>query len=65
MRQNNTNNMTITEQLVKIKNETCVYSCKYLQEVYLEEEDVQLRIVKMQGYCHDCPLSRLHFERKI
>lgn len=58
MRKNNINDMTITEQIVKIREDGCKYACKYRE--YYEEGDEVLAKVSLQGYCHECPLMRLH-----
>lgn len=65
MRQNNILDMTICEQLEKIKSEMCssycmypeLYKVKYLQEEFENEEEAQetMRIT----VCENCPLVKL------
>lgn len=56
--------MTIIEQLVQIKNETCDFACMFKE--YLEDsiKDPKERNEKLRGYCNRCPLNRLSFKRK-
>lgn len=61
MRKNNMAEMTITEQIAKIKNDVCDYACKYLEKTN-ENSDKQVATAVLQGYCHDCPLGRLHYD---
>lgn len=50
-RKNNTNDMTITEQIEVIRAEICDQICKYRETVDDEEELYKL--------CEHCPLGRL------
>lgn len=64
MRRNNMAEMTITEQIVKIKEDVCEYACKY-RELYRDKfpsDDVSF-LANLQGYCHGCPLNRLYYGR--
>lgn len=62
MRKNNPERMTITEQLIAIKEDACEYACMFKE--YLEDEikDPELRKEKLRGYCERCPLTKLYFE---
>lgn len=62
MRRNNPNEMTVTEQIALIKEDTCRYACRHLENVELEFNDPLLQKAKLQGFCHECPLNKLHFE---
>ena len=62
MRKNNKLEMSIVEQIVQIREEICVYSCKYMEQAKKEHKDDTLRKVYIQGYCHDCPLNNLHYK---
>lgn len=66
MRRNNILNMTVTEQIAKIKKDVCYYACKY-REFYKDKcrEDDVLFLASMQGYCHECPLNKLHYGAEI
>ena len=62
MRRNNVLNMTVTEQIAKIKNDVCDYVCKY-REYYADKypEEKALFLASLQGFCHECPLNKLHY----
>lgn len=61
MRQNNTEEMTIVEQIIAVKEETCKFACMFREYVNDEYEDEQKRKEILKGYCARCPLGRLHF----
>lgn len=61
MRKRNFKDMTVVEQLIKIREDTCLYACKYRDKVDVEYDNETLRKVAMQGYCHECPLMKLHY----
>ena len=60
MRRNNFNEMTIVEQLIAIKEETCKFACMFREYVKDEYENEQKRKEVLDGYCERCPLGRLH-----
>lgn len=57
---NNSNEMTIVEQIIKLKGETCNFACMYLEYVNDEFEDEDKRKEVLKGYCERCPLNKLH-----
>ena len=61
VRTNNVNNMTIVEQIIKVKEETCTFACMFLEYVNDEYEDEEKRKEVLKGYCVRCPLNNLHF----
>ena len=63
MRRNNEAEMTIVEQLLKIKEETCEYACGWMENLKMEcgEDDVLYK-VHLQQYCQRCPLNKIHIE---
>lgn len=62
MRRRNADRMTIVEQLVNIREQVCIYSCIYKRQVEEAYDDEELRKAVLQGYCHDCPLTKLHYD---
>lgn len=64
MRRNNTQDMTIVEQLVAVKEDICRYACKFKEDVELEYPDPITQKAMLQGYCHECPLSKIHYENE-
>lgn len=61
MRKVNPNRMTVVEQLVSIREATCDYACKHKERVEQEQKDPLIQKVVIQGYCHDCPLAKVHY----
>ena len=65
MRKNNPSRMTVVEQLVKIREDVCVYACKYREDAQERHGgDMTMVRLEVQRYCHDCPLAKVHFDRK-
>lgn len=64
MRKINQAEMTIVEQLIEIKKETCNFACLFKEYVNDEFKDEQKRQEILKGYCERCPLTRLHFSGK-
>ena len=65
MRRNNANRMTVVEQLIEIREEVCEYSCKYRDIAKNQYSgDVTMQKLFIQGYCHHCPLTKVHFNGK-
>ena len=62
MRKNNISNMTVVEQIIAIKEDTCLYACKHIEQTKKDYHDPQVQLVMLQGYCQGCPLGRLHIE---
>lgn len=50
MRRKNFADMTVVEQLVRIREDVCEYACKY-------------REAGETKYCHECPLGKIHYSR--
>ena len=63
MRQNNSYEMTVVEQIVQIRKEVCEYSCKYWEEVSRMYKQDATKKIMVQQHCRYCPLTRLNFER--
>ena len=61
MRKNNVERMTIVEQLVLIKEETCEYACMFKEYAESEFEDKLKGIEYLEEHCLRCPLGRLHY----
>lgn len=61
MRKNNPERMTVVEQLIAIKEETCDFACMFKEYVTDEFEDEQKRQEILKGYCERCPMSRIHY----
>ena len=53
--------MTIVEQLVSIREEVCMYACKYKADIDRKYKEDAIRKVMLQQYCQKCPLSHLHY----
>lgn len=64
MRRNNTQDMTIVEQLVTVKEDVCRYACKFKEVVELAYPDPITQKAMLQGYCHECPLNKIHYMGK-
>lgn len=62
MRKNNIERMTVVEQLVNIREQVCIYSCKYFEEMCRKYHDESVKKVMLQHYCHNCPLTKLHYD---
>ena len=62
MRRYNPERMTIVEQLIVLREDVCRYSCKYWDETS-KCNDPYIQKVKLQEYCKDCPLTKLHFTK--
>lgn len=54
--------MTIVEQLIEIKKETCNFACLFKEYVNDEFEDEQKRQEILKGYCERCPLNKINFD---
>lgn len=65
MRRNNVGEMTVVEQLVAIKEDACRYACKYKEDLELEYTDPITQKAYLQGYCHECPLERVHYKGEM
>ena len=63
MRKNNIAEMTIVEQIAKIKEDTCIYACKYNSFNPDSEKDVFEQRIELIDHCKECPLQRLHFTK--
>ena len=65
MRKNNFADMTVVEQLVRIREDVCEYACKYREEAKkaYSGDDTMQRLA-IQRYCHECPLGKIHYSRK-
>lgn len=61
MRKNDTAKMTIVEQLMLVKEETCNFACMFREYAESEYSDIQKREEYLREYCLRCPLNRLHF----
>lgn len=48
MRMNNFADMTVVEQLVRIREDVCEYACKY-------------REAGIKSKCQKCPLGKIHY----
>lgn len=48
MRENNFADMTVVEQLVRIREDVCEYACKY-------------RELGITSKCRECPLGKIHY----
>ena len=59
MRKNDITKMTIVEQLILIKEETCDFACMFKEYAQSEYEDIEKRQEYLNGYCQRCPLYRL------
>ena len=64
MRKNNFADMTVVEQLIAIRDDVCEYACKYRESVKRSEGDEVLWKISVQRYCHDCPLTKLHYQKE-
>jgi len=65
MRENNFADMTVVEQLVRIREDVCEYACKYREEAKKGYSgDVTMQRLAIQRYCHECPLGKIHYSRK-
>ena len=62
MRRNNFNDMTVVEQIITIKEDTCLYACKHMEQMRERYHDPQVQLIMLQEYCQRCPLGRLHIE---
>ena len=62
MRRRNFADMTVVEQLMEIKEQVCAYSCKYREEASNLYSDETMRKLYLQRYCHECPLSKVHYK---
>lgn len=62
MRKNNVERMTIVEQLIAIKEETCDFACMFKEYVEDQFEDEHKRQEILSGYCLRCPLGKLHYQ---
>lgn len=51
-RRNNPREMTITEQIEKMREEMCDKYCRYVYDEGITQEDLELK-------CNDCPLNKL------
>ena len=61
-RRNNVADMTISEQVAKIKTEVCDKCCRwpqYVHEMWLREEIEDRDEYLEDAYCKSCPLTRL------
>ena len=56
--------MTIVEQLIAIKDDVCKYACKFKEDIELEYPDPIVQKAYLQGYCHNCPLNSIHFDKE-
>ena len=52
MRKQNISNMTVVEQLVNIREQTCIYACKYKADIDRKYHDEIVRKTMIQQYCH-------------
>lgn len=51
-RRNNPQEMTITEQLSKVREDVCDKYCKYVYDEEITQEDLEM-------YCKNCPINKL------
>lgn len=51
-RRNNPAEMTITEQIEKVKEEICDKYCRYVYDEEINQDDLELQ-------CNNCPLNKL------
>lgn len=59
MRRNNIADMTITEQIEKIKEDICDGYCKYPEQTRKEHKDAEEAYEALLEKCGHCPLCRL------
>lgn len=62
LRRNSAERMTVVEQLMKIREEVCIYACKYREKAKQQypNDDIMQKLF-IQGYCHVCPLAKVHY----
>ena len=61
MRKHNKERMTIVEQLIVIKEDTCKYACKYREYIMANNNDPVVQQAKLQDYCKACPMNSIHY----
>lgn len=61
MRKNDKSKMTIVEQLMLLKEETCNYACMFKEYAESEYEDTENGKEYLKEHCLRCPLNRLHY----
>lgn len=61
MRRTDFSRMTVVEQIITIREDICNYACKYREYVAANNKDPLVQRIKLQEYCKDCPLIKLHF----
>ncbi len=59
---NNPLNMTIVEQLISIREETCKYACMFKEYAEDEFKDDRTRERYLQSHCERCPLGKIHYQ---
>ena len=64
MRKRNFADMSVVEQIVEIREEVCAYACKYREEASNLYSDEMMKKLYIQRYCHECPLTKLHFKKE-
>ena len=62
MRKRNVERMTVVEQLVNIREQVCIYACKYKEDICRKYHDEIIQKTMLQQYCHGCPLTKLHYD---
>ena len=53
--------MTIVEQIVAVREEVCEYACKYREDICRKYKERATQKIMLQQYCHNCPLTQLHY----
>lgn len=52
----------MVEQLVNIREQVCIYSCKFKEDICRKYHDEIIQKTMLQQYCHNCPLTKLHYQ---
>lgn len=64
LRKRNFADMSVVEQIVEIREEVCAFVCKYRDEASNLYPDDLMRKLYIQRYCHECPLTKLHYQKE-